>query len=146
NAKCKLLFMAGTLTKIKQAYQLFKSIDLEQLGNISKKVDLQKLMEGFSKLDDNQLKGLQKLMESNGRPKKALPEINGDFYELSLRLSEEDRAVQLQVREFMEKEIAPIVNNYWLHDDFPFEIIPKFAALNLCGVTYKGYGCPGKSF
>ena len=104
--------MAGTLNKIKQAYQLFKSIDLDQLGKISKKVDLQKLMEGFSKLDDNQLKGLQKLMESNGRPKKALPEINGDFYELSLRLNEEDRTVQLQVREFMEKEIAPIVNNY----------------------------------
>jgi glutaryl-CoA dehydrogenase len=138
--------MSGTLSKIRQAYQLFKSIDLEQLGKISKKVDLQKLMEGFSKLDDNQLKGLQKLMESNGKPKKALPEINGDFYELSLRLNEEDRAVQLKVREFMEKEIAPIVNNYWLHDDFPFEIIPKFAALNLCGVTYKGYGCPGKSF
>ncbi|WP_152270217.1 acyl-CoA dehydrogenase family protein [Agriterribacter humi] len=138
--------MAGTLSKIKQAYQLFKTIDFDQLGKISKKVDLQKLMEGFSRLDDNQLKGLQKLMESNGKPKKALPEINGDFYELSLRLNEEDRAVQLQVREFMEKEIAPIVNNYWLHDDFPFEIIPKFAALNLCGVTYKGYGCPGKSF
>ena len=138
--------MAGALSKIKQAYQLFKTIDFDQLGKISKKVDLQKLMEGFSKLDDNQLKGLQKLMESNGKPKKVLPEINGDFYELSLRLNEEDRAVQLQVREFMEKEIAPIVNNYWLHDDFPFEIIPKFAALNLCGVTYKGYGCPGKSF
>ncbi len=138
--------MAGTLSKIKQAYQLFRAIDFDQLGKISKKVDLQKLMEGFSKLDDNQLKGLQKLMESNGRSKKTLPHINGDFYELSLRLSEEDRAVQLQVREFMEKEISPIVNNYWLHDDFPFEIIPKFAALNLCGVTYKGYGCPGKSF
>ncbi|HRO45534.1 acyl-CoA dehydrogenase family protein [Agriterribacter sp.] len=138
--------MAGTLSKIRQAYQLFKSIDFDQLGKISKKVDLQKLMEGFSRLDDNQLKGLQKLMESNGKPKKALPEINGDFYELSLRLNEEDRIVQLKVREFMEKEIAPIVNNYWLHDDFPFEIIPKFAALNLCGVTYKGYGCPGRSF
>ncbi len=138
--------MPGTLTKLKQAYQLFKSIDLDQLGKISKKVDLQKLMEGFSKLDDTQLKGLQKMMESGGKPKKALPEINGDFYELSLRLNEEDRAVQLKVREFMEKEVAPIVNNYWLHDDFPFEIIPKFAELNLCGVTYQGYGCPGKSF
>lgn len=138
--------MAGALSKMKQAYQLFKTIDFDQLGKISKKVDLQKLLEGFSKLDDNQLKGLQKLMESNGKPKKALPEINGDFYELSLRLNEEDRAIQLKVRHFMEKEIAPLVNNYWLHDDFPFEIIPKFAALNLCGVTYKGYGCPGKSF
>lgn len=138
--------MAGTFNKLKQAYQLYKSIDFDQLGKIAKKVDLQKLMEGFSKLDDSQLKGLQKMMESSDKPKKALPAINGDFYELSLRLNEEDRAVQLKVREFMEKEIAPLVNNFWLHDDFPFEIIPKFATLNLCGVTYQGYGCPGKSF
>ncbi|HEX5024552.1 MAG TPA: acyl-CoA dehydrogenase family protein [Agriterribacter sp.] len=138
--------MPGTLTKLKQAYQLFKSVDLDQLGKMSKKVDLQKLMEGFSKLDDTQLKDLQKMVAGNDKPKRALPEINGDFYELSLRLNEEDRAVQLKVRGFMEKEIAPIVNNYWLHDDFPFGIIPKFAELNLCGVTYQGYGCPGKSF
>ncbi len=78
--------------------------------------------------------------------KRELPEINGDFYELHLRLNEEDKALQLRVRDFMEKEIKPIVNYYWLHDEFPFEIIPKIAELGLCGVTYQGYGCPGKSF
>jgi glutaryl-CoA dehydrogenase len=137
--------MAGTFEKIKQAYKLFKSIDFEKLDKLSRKVDLQKVMDGFSKLDDTQLKGLMKMMDG-GQKKKELPEINGDFYELHLRLNEEDRAVQLKVREFMEKEIRPLVNNYWLHDEFPYEVIPKFAELNLCGVTYKGYGCPGKSF
>lgn len=138
--------MSGTFSKIRNAYKLFKSIDFDKLSKLSQKVDLQQVMDGFSKLDDNQLKGLMKMMNSGGGKKKELPVINGDFYELHLRLSEEDRAVQLKVREFMEREIQPIVNNYWLHDDFPFEIIPKFAELNLCGVTYKGYGCPGKSF
>lgn len=137
--------MAGTFSKIKNAYNLFKSIDFDKLNKLSQKVDLQKVMDGFSKLDDNQLKGLMKMMNSGGK-KKELPEINGDFYELHLRLSEEDRAIQLRVREFMEREIQPLVNNYWLHDEFPFEVIPKFAELNLCGVTYEGYGCPGKSF
>src|SRR5690606_15355542 len=28
---------------------------------------------------------------------------------------------------------------------FPFEIIPKLAELDICGLTYKGYGCAGKS-
>lgn len=137
--------MAGTFSKIKNAYNLFKSIDFDQLNKLSQKVDLQKVMDGFAKLDDNQLKGLMKMMNSGGK-KKELPEINGDFYELHLRLSDEDRAIQLRVREFMEREIQPLVNNYWLHDEFPFEVIPKFAELNLCGVTYEGYGCPGKSF
>lgn len=138
--------MSGTFSKIKNAYKLFKSIDFDKLSKLSEKVDLQQVMDGFSRLDDNQLKGLMKMMNSGGGKKKELPVINGDFYELHLRLSDEDRAIQLKVREFMEREIQPIVNHYWLHDEFPFEVIPKFAELNLCGVTYKGYGCPGKSF
>lgn len=138
--------MAGTFSKIKNAYNLFRSIDFDKLGKLSQKVDLQKVMDGFSKLDDNQLKGLMKMIDGGGGKKKELPEINGDFYELHLRLNEEDRAIQMKVREFMEREIKPIVNNYWLHDEFPYEVIPKFAELGLCGVTYEGYGCPGKSF
>lgn len=138
--------MAGTFSKIKSAFNLLKTIDFDQLGKLSEKVDLQKVMEGFSKLDDAQLKGLMKMLNSGGGKKKELPEINGDFYELHLRLSEEDRAIQLKVREFMEREVQPIVNHYWLRDEFPFELVPKFAELNLCGVTYKGYGCPGRSF
>ena len=138
--------MSGTFSKIKSTFNLLKSIDFDQVAKLSQKVDLQKVMEGFSKLDDKQLKMLMKMIDGGGRKKKELPEINGDFYELHLRLSDEDKALQLRVREFMEREIRPIVNNYWLHDDFPFEVIPKFAELGLCGVTYQGYGCPGKSF
>lgn len=131
-------------SKIKKAYQLFKSIDFEQLDKLSRKVDLPKVMDSFSRLDDKQLQGLMKMMDG-GRPKRELPPINGDFYELHLRLSDEDRALQLKVRDFMEREISPLVNHYWLRDEFPFEIIPKLAELDICGLTYKGYGCAGKS-
>ncbi|SEL30290.1 acyl-CoA dehydrogenase family protein [Parapedobacter koreensis] len=131
-------------SKIKKAYQLFKSIDFEQLDKLSRKIDLPKAMESFSQLDDKQLKGLMKMLEG-GEPKKELPPINSDFYELHLRLDDEDRALQLRVREFMEREIRPLVNHYWLRDEFPFEIIPKLAELDICGLTYKGYGCAGRS-
>jgi len=131
-------------SKIKKAYQLFRSIDFEQLDKLSRKVDLPKVMDSFSKLDDKQLGGLMKMLEG-GKPKKALPPINGDFYELHLRLNEEDRALQLKVRDFMEREIRPLVNHYWLRDEFPFEIIPKLAKLDICGLTYEGYGCAGRS-
>ncbi len=138
--------MAGAFSKIKNAYKLFKSIDFDQLTRLSQKIDLPAAMESFAKLDEKQLKGLMKMLNAGGGKQKELPEINGDFYELSQRLNDEDRALQLRVREFMEREIKPLVNHYWLRDEFPFEIIPKFAALNLCGVTYEGYGCPNKSF
>src|SRR5690606_13712898 len=131
-------------SKIKKAYQLFKTIDFEQLNKLSQKVDLPKVMDSFSKLDDKQLNGLMKMLDGE-RPKKELPPINGDFYELHLRLNEEDRALQLKVRDFMEREIKPLVNRYWLRDEFPFEIIPMLAKLDICGLTYKGYGCAGRS-
>ena len=137
--------MAGTFSKIKSTFNLLRKIDFNQLGKLSEKIDLQEVMNSFSKLDDTQLKALMKMMKAE-KTERALPPINGDFYELHLRLNEEDRAIQLKVREFMEKEIKPLVNNYWLHDEFPHEIIPKFTELGLCGVTYKAYGCPGKSF
>jgi glutaryl-CoA dehydrogenase len=137
--------MAGTFSTIRNTFNLLRKIDFKQLSKLSEKVDLQEVMNSFSKLDENQLKGLMKMMKGESKQKE-LPPINGDFYEIHLRLNEEDRALQLKVREFMEKEIKPIVNNYWLHDEFPYEVIPKFAELGLCGVTYQGYGCPGKSF
>src|SRR5690606_27365942 len=78
--------------------------------------------------------------------KKELPPIDSDFYDLSASLSPEDRELQLKVRNFMETEVKPIVNRYWNRAEFPFDIIPKVAELNICGITFEGYGCPNRSF
>ncbi|WP_343746757.1 acyl-CoA dehydrogenase family protein [Chitinophaga sp.] len=137
--------MSGTFTKLKNAYQLLKSIDFKMLAKLSEKVDLPQVLASVAKMDDNQLNGLMKMLTSRGSKKK-LPPVDGDFYDISSRLNAEDRALQLKVRAFMEKEIQPIVNEYWLKAEFPFEIIPKFRELNICGVTYDGYGCPNRSY
>ncbi|MBK0381396.1 acyl-CoA dehydrogenase family protein [Pedobacter sp. SD-b] len=138
--------MANIFSKVKKGYEIFKSIDLAQLEALSKKVDLRKMMDAFGKLDDQQLMGLQKMLKSGTKKPKELPPINGDFYALSDSLSEEDRALQLKVRKFLEEEVKPIVNDYWLKDKFPHELIAKMAELNICGLTYEGYGCPNRSF
>ncbi len=130
--------------KVKNIMDLAKSIDFGKLEEISKKVDLGAVMDAVSKMDDKQLHGLMKML-SAGKEKKELPPINGDFYAMDSKLNDSDRALQLKVREFMENEVKPIVNKYWLRDEFPFEIIPKLAALNICGYTYDGYGCMGGS-
>ncbi|RBL90799.1 acyl-CoA dehydrogenase family protein [Chitinophaga flava] len=137
--------MSGTFSKLKNAYHLLKSIDFKMLAKLSEKVDLSQVMATVAKMDDQQLNGLMKMLTSRGGKKK-LPPIDGDFYDLSSRLNAEDRALQLKVRAFMEKEIQPIVNEYWMKAEFPFEIIPKFRELNICGVTYDGYGCPNRSY
>lgn len=125
--------------------KLLKTIDLKALQKLSQKVDLGAVMGAVSKMSDDDLGKMMKMIQSgSGRPKKK-PEINGDFYGLEHTLQGEDREIQLRVREFMEAEIRPIANDYWNKARFPMEIIPKMAALNISGLTYHGYGCPGKS-
>src|SRR5215469_9357282 len=76
---------------------------------------------------------------------KVLPPVSGDFYNIASVLSPDDAEVVARVRSFMETEVAPIITRYWIRAEFPFELIPKVAALDIAGLAYTGYGCPGKS-
>jgi glutaryl-CoA dehydrogenase len=139
--------MSNLFQKAKKAWQLYKSIDIDALNALAAKVDLGAVMHNVSKLDETQLQGLMKMLSSTGSKKhKPLPPADGDFYDLSETLTPEQRALQLKVRKYMEEEVQPLINKYWLRGEFPFEIIPGLAALNICGVTYQGYGCPGLPF
>ncbi|QHK22597.1 acyl-CoA dehydrogenase family protein [Pseudarthrobacter psychrotolerans] len=75
----------------------------------------------------------------------AYDSIDTDYYRLEDRLTDSDRAIQKQVRAFVDNEVLPIINDYWERAAFPFELIPKFADLGIVGTTIEGYGCPGLS-
>src|SRR3954470_5151850 len=115
--------MAVKLSTIRQAFHLLRNIDFDQLGRLSSKIDLPQVMATVGKMNDQQLSGLMKMLQSNGGHKKEVPPVNGDFYDLEGMLNPEDRALQLKVRAFMEEEVQPIVNEHWLKAEFPFEII-----------------------
>lgn len=68
-----------------------------------------------------------------------------DFYEFDSLLTPQERDVRDRVRAVMEADVKPIINRYWERAEFPFELIPKLAALNIAGGPIKGYGCPGLS-
>src|SRR5262245_61264470 len=70
---------------------------------------------------------------------------DADFYALELLLDPDDRELLLRVRAFMEKEVQPIINNYWTRAKFPFELLPGLAELGIAGLPYAGYGCAGRS-
>src|SRR5215467_8155721 len=76
---------------------------------------------------------------------KPLPAPNSDFYKLAELLSADEMAVLKKVRAFMEINVAPIINKYWVEDAFPFELLPAFKELKLAGVGIQGYGCFGGS-
>ncbi len=75
----------------------------------------------------------------------AAPTSGTDFYLLDEWLTPEERAIRDRVRAFCNREMVPIINDYWDRAEFPFELIPKLAALGIAGGTIKGYGCPGMS-
>ena len=71
--------------------------------------------------------------------------LGTDYYLIEELLTDEEREVRDKVRAFADREVIPIINEYWNKEAFPFELIPKIAELNIAGGTIKGYGCPGMS-
>ena len=72
-------------------------------------------------------------------------QLGTDFYLVDELLTPAERALRNRVRRFCEKEVLPIINDYWERAEFPFELVPKLAALGIAGGTVRGYGCPGHS-
>ena len=130
--------------KLKASAGILQSLDFVKLGQLAEKVDLNKMVGLVSSMKEEDLQKLLKFLEG-GKKKHEFPEIDTDFYDLHQLLTKEERDTQIQVREFMQREIKPIVNSFWLKDEFPHQIIPEMAKLNICGLTFEGYGCPGRS-
>ena len=75
--------------------------------------------------------------------KKPLPTPDADFYRVKEILSPPEQKKLVQVRQFMEGKVAPIINQYWEADAFPFDLVPGVRDLGIAGAGYEGYGCAG---
>jgi glutaryl-CoA dehydrogenase len=82
--------------------------------------------------------------KSSGRAA-SISASSADFYLTDELLTSEERAIRDKVRAFCDREVIPIINGYWERAEFPFELIPKLAALNIAGGSLHGHGCPGMS-
>ena len=71
------------------------------------------------------------------------PLLDADFYLLEELLDPGRRQQLLAVREYMEKEVAPVINRYWTREEFPHDLVPGLAALGIAGLACEGYDCPG---
>src|SRR6201986_800108 len=79
------------------------------------------------------------------KPRKPLPAPNSDFYYLYETLPTEELAIVKRVREFMETKVAPVITDYWVKDQFPFDLLPEVKKLGIGGLAMQGYGCAGGS-
>ena len=56
----------------------------------------------------------------------------------------DERALLHRVREFMEKEVAPVINRYWTREEFPHELIPGLRGLGIAGPALHRVRLPGR--
>jgi glutaryl-CoA dehydrogenase len=66
-----------------------------------------------------------------------------DFYGIEQLLTDAGRDAVQRTREYMTKEVEPVINRLWTREEFPFELLPGLGGLGIAGVAYEGYGCPG---
>ena len=76
--------------KVKNTIGLLKSVDLEALNKLSQKVDLSQVMAAVGNLDDRQLKGLMKMLNSQAKKgQHKLPPIDGEANDVVIWKSKE---------------------------------------------------------
>ncbi|MES2855650.1 MAG: acyl-CoA dehydrogenase family protein, partial [Bdellovibrionota bacterium] len=66
-----------------------------------------------------------------------------DFLQIDELLTSEERSIRDSVREFVEHEVIPVIDDCFVKDRFPKELVPKLAELGVFGPTIEGYGCAG---
>ncbi len=70
---------------------------------------------------------------------------DADLYLLDELLTGEERAVRDRVRAFCDREVRPVINDYWERAEFPHALLPGLAELHIAGGTMAEHGGPGMS-
>jgi alkylation response protein AidB-like acyl-CoA dehydrogenase len=66
---------------------------------------------------------------------------------IDFRLSEEHEALRKTVEEFAQEEIAPVIGDFYMREEFPYEIVAKMGRMGLFGLPFaEEYGGMGGDF
>ncbi|GAB2533051.1 acyl-CoA dehydrogenase family protein [Nocardia heshunensis] len=68
--------------------------------------------------------------------------LGTDYFFLKERLTSAQVDVLLRTREFVAKEVRPVINDYWERAEFPFPLVEKLSEVGIIGDGIVGYGCP----
>ncbi len=69
-----------------------------------------------------------------------------DFYEVDSLLSDEERMVRDMVRDWVDEEVIPNIENACREGIFPDEWRVALGEMGVLGAPLKGYDCPGLSY
>jgi glutaryl-CoA dehydrogenase len=68
--------------------------------------------------------------------------LSTDYFGLRQQLTQQQLDYLLRTREFVEKDVQPVINGYWERAEFPRPLIAKMAGYGIVGAAIQGYGCP----
>ncbi len=66
-----------------------------------------------------------------------------DYMDVDSLFSEEELMVRQTVRDFVDAEVLPIIEDANRHEKFPAHLVPRMAEMGLFGSTIDEYGLPG---
>ena len=73
-----------------------------------------------------------------------MPSFPGvDYMDIDSLFSEEELMVRQTVRDFVDEEVIPIIEEANRKEEMPMHLIPKMAEMGLFGATIKEYDLPG---
>ncbi len=68
-----------------------------------------------------------------------------DYMEIDSLFSDEEKLVRQMVREFVDNEVNPHIEEWNREGKFPAHLVPLMAELGFYGANMEGYGCAGMS-
>ena len=70
--------------------------------------------------------------------------VGVDYFNVEGLLNEDEILVRNSVREFIDSEVIPIIENCYIENKFPLELVPKLSEMGLFGITLpQEFGCAG---
>jgi len=68
-----------------------------------------------------------------------------DYFFVREQFDDEQWAHFIETRRFVDTEVLPAINDYWVAEEMPWDLIRRLPELGLVGEDIEGYGCPGMS-
>ncbi|MCX7909622.1 MAG: acyl-CoA dehydrogenase family protein [Ignavibacteria bacterium] len=70
-----------------------------------------------------------------------------DYYNIEELLTDEERLIRETVKDFVDKEVLPIIEHHYREGTFPMHLVPRMAELGLFGITLpQEYGGVGANY
>jgi len=66
-----------------------------------------------------------------------------DYFLVREQLSDEQWDHFMRTRRFVDREVLPVINDFWERAELPWPLMTRLAQLGLVGDDIEGYGCPG---